>query len=204
MVEHELRIGTAGDQQRAGRQLPGEDAEVEGQTGGADTLDVVDEGRRAAQFVWRSVEDAADAFHAGDGGDALEVGGEVRRLGATGCDRTDDAGMDGQHEAGLGFHIGVGDVDFHVESRLDAEVTSLREVILGGPLLVEGRGGAEPGIGEAVLVDQVQVGIDDAHLGLLVRHEATRCWSETCRPVARSMSSTRSRSGASRESRRCV
>ena len=68
-----------------------------------------------------------------------------------------------ENEAALILHLAFGDVHLHVERRFNAEALCLREIGRCVPLPVDRWRAAEPRVGELVEIDEMEMGIDDAH-----------------------------------------
>ncbi len=134
---------------------------------GGKPADVFNEERGFGDFIRHDVQYPSQAAHAGDCGNALKIGWKLRALRPAGGDCAGNPVVGADHEGGLGLHVALGDVHFHMQRRVDAELFGAGEVVLCGHLAIERGGVLQPGVGEPVLVDEVKMGIDDAHCSSL-------------------------------------
>ena len=163
MIEHELHVRAAVDECGRIGELVGPHAQVEGEPDGREPPDVRREPVVERGTPGRLLKDATDAVHVIHRGEPLVLGRELGALRSRGGDRTDHPRVHVADELGLGHHVRLGDVDLHVQGRGDPERYGLGEVGLGRPGAVDGGRPGEPGVGEALRVDEMQVGVDDAH-----------------------------------------
>ena len=162
MVEDEGHVGRAFGKDLAKRQLIGPHAQVKAQIIIGQMADVLDEQVGLAEIIGRLMQNPA---HAGDVrmlADLLDMIDKVHFFRATRGDGADNA-RQGHDIFALGHHVGFGGIDFHVQGRFNAQRQRLGEVVIDRPGPVDGRFAAQPGIGKTVGVNQMEVGIENAH-----------------------------------------
>src|SRR5690554_2593002 len=89
-------------------------------------------------------------------------------LGAARGNRADDGRMGCDDKLGLRNNVRLGNIDFHVQGAFDPQRARLREIVLGWPGFIDGWRVGEPRVAEPVGVNEVQVGIENAHECLLL------------------------------------
>ena len=110
------------------------------------------------------MEDAPHRLHPWVGGEAIEEGREIRIFGPAGGNSADDLRVQLRYERRLCLHVGLGDVDLHMQRSLDAEFLSFGEIAFGGELPVDLGCARQPGVRKSIGVDEVQMRVDDFHL----------------------------------------
>src|SRR5690606_19952814 len=133
---------------------------------GREAAQVFDEQPRLADIVRHFMENAAEALYPAlpRFQQGFDLAFEAVMLGTAGGDGAGNAGQAGD-EGGFGRDVGFGDIDFHMERRNDAQRFGLGEILLARPGAVELVARTDPGIAEAVRIDQVQMGIENMQGG---------------------------------------
>ena len=127
------------------------------------------------------MQDAAEAPHPVDGSQGLQLTGEISMLRPAGGDCSHHSLVHSGHEPRFAFDVGFGNVGFHMQRPVYAERHRLGEVAFCVPLAVEPA--AEPGVGEPILVDEVEVGIENAQgrpISSSLKSPAARNWVHRC------------------------